>query len=81
MSRLDLVSRKSTQEVRNAIGVVCTKYTAFFSGVEVYLKGLERSVSAPGHDKFNVSVGGFHHVCDKGVAQAVAGEAVGAAVV
>ncbi len=75
------MSRKSPQEVRNAIGVLCTKYTALFSGVEVDLEGLERSVSAPGHDKFNVSVGGFHHVCDKGVAQAVAREAVGSAVV
>ena len=33
-------------------------------------------MSAPRHDQFDVLIGGFHHVCDEGMAQAVQSEAV-----
>jgi hypothetical protein len=44
--------------------------------VEIDLERLDRLVPAVGHDQRNVVSGGFHHVGNEGMTQAVAGEAL-----
>jgi hypothetical protein len=50
-------------------------------GVQIDLERLKRFVTAVEHDQYHVVSACFHHVCVKGVAEAVIVEAVGPAVV
>src|ERR1044072_3702676 len=71
----------SRQDPVNVVHRLCSKYAALKPWSEVYREALQRLVTAPLHHGTGVVAGDFHPVCDSGVSEAVAGEAVCLAVI